>query len=1008
MIVISQSYRLILLFIFSFVFSTNIFGQQINEQHLDGQYVLKNWDNTSGLPQNTVFKITTDSAGYLWLVTEEGFVRFDGMNFKLFNEANIPGLESSYFVDVESSRDGGIWAASLRDIVKVQNQQISAFHLSDFSEGQITNIAEGSDGRLWAGTNTGQLFVIENDSMKWVENWDAQESGSIIKVEARAPDIYVGTNNGLFKINELTGEITSLSPFQEEFIRSIFITEERELWIGTADHGAFHLTEEEITQYTTEDGFHENTINDIVVDHKGEVWATTASSGLYKLDNSTFVRVSDFETLQDDIRSIHTSEQGIIWLGTTGSGLVQLKPADIYTLPNSYTLSSSIILPIYQHENEEIWIGTAGKGVNRLHGDTVTHYSRNDGLTNEIILSIYGTENYIYVGTANGLNRFNLRSNTFDRSYSTNDGLASNIIQVVFESEQGVFWVATREGGLHKIADGNIEQVELPAELKNAEFVSTYEDADENLWFGTNGMGAVKLSPNGDINTLTMEDGLPSNIVYHFYEDKEGSVWLSTTHGLSVVVDDTLMSFNKSNGLDINEGYYIAEDKSGFLWISSNSGLQRINSQELIEAKTDTNYQFSTRLFTQNNGMPNTEANGGIFPAAWKMQNSDIWFPTVDGVAIVNPDFLVDAEQFVNIQFEALRFAGKEISGEENITIPAGITYLEADYASIDFLNPEDINYAYRIDELSDSWTNVGDQRTIHLAIQNPGTYTLEIKAEKNGVGTDIAVQSFTVQPFFHQTWWFQFLALAFLFGLGYLVNQLRNKSRVSSALERLVDIKTKDLKIALREKNVLLQEVHHRVKNNLAVISGLLQIQQFDSEDEVQNKILGNSVARIKSLALIHEKLYQSESLSNIELKSYLHDLIKSIKQSSTIYKEIDIHIQCEEIIVNVNQAVPCALILNEVVSNALEHAFKDQESGNIWVSVNESNNEITFSIKDDGIGISEQDYMNSTSVGFTIIKTLIKQLSAHLEIINEKGTHLIFSFQLQDTKGAHSHKVV
>lgn len=204
----------------------------------------------------------------------------------------------------------------------------------------------------------------------------------------------------------------------------------------------------------------------------------------------------------------------------------------------------------------------------------------------------------------------------------------------------------------------------------------------------------------------------------------------------------------------------------------------------------------------------------------------------------------------------------------------------------------------------------------------------------------------------------------------------------------------------------MLLQEVHHRVKNNLAVISGLLQIQQFDSEDKVQNKVLGNSVARIKSLALIHEKLYQSESLSNIEFQSYLEDLIKSIKQSSNIYKEIDIHIQCEKIIVNVNQAVPCALILNEVVSNALEHAFQDQESGNIWVSVNKNGDRVTISVKDDGIGLSEKDYENSKSIGFTIIKTLIKQLNAEYEIISEEGTNIIF-FELQDRKGAYSHKV-
>lgn len=166
----SQSYRLLFVLIFFSVFSINICAQGVLEQKFDRQYVLNNWDNTSGLPQNTVFSITKDSTGYLWFVTEEGFARFDGMNFKVFDETNITGLESSYFLDIETSMEGGVWAASRRDIVKIQNQQISAIHLGAFSEGHITNIAESSDSRLWVGTNIGQLFLLENDSLKRVEN----------------------------------------------------------------------------------------------------------------------------------------------------------------------------------------------------------------------------------------------------------------------------------------------------------------------------------------------------------------------------------------------------------------------------------------------------------------------------------------------------------------------------------------------------------------------------------------------------------------------------------------------------------------------------------------------------------------------------------------------------------------------------------------------------------------------------------------------------------------------
>ncbi|MEX0724099.1 MAG: PAS domain S-box protein [Gracilimonas sp.] len=214
------------------------------------------------------------------------------------------------------------------------------------------------------------------------------------------------------------------------------------------------------------------------------------------------------------------------------------------------------------------------------------------------------------------------------------------------------------------------------------------------------------------------------------------------------------------------------------------------------------------------------------------------------------------------------------------------------------------------------------------------------------------------------------------------------------------------ELEESVNEKNVLLQEIHHRVKNNLAVISGLLQIQQFDTDNEDVIKILGNSVTRIKSMALIHEKLYRSKSLSHVEFCEYIKDLLHSIQRSQDHSDKIDFHINCaENIILNVNQAVPTALILNELISNAIEHAFTEKEKGSIWINFNEEDGEMHVSVKDNGIGIPQNILESSKkSMGLTIVQTLVKQLSSKLEIKNNNGTEFSFSFIRQDVKGAHS----
>ncbi|NGP75352.1 PAS domain S-box protein [Balneolaceae bacterium YR4-1] len=214
-----------------------------------------------------------------------------------------------------------------------------------------------------------------------------------------------------------------------------------------------------------------------------------------------------------------------------------------------------------------------------------------------------------------------------------------------------------------------------------------------------------------------------------------------------------------------------------------------------------------------------------------------------------------------------------------------------------------------------------------------------------------------------------------------------------------------RQLKKSLKEKEILLQEIHHRVKNNLAVISGLLQIQQFNSDDENVNKVLSNSEMRIKSMALIHEKLYQAESLSEIDFKYYIDDLIKAIEHTISSGEHITTGLCCESVTLNVNQAVPCALILNELITNSVEHGFEDQDSGEISVTLKERDKKVTVRVEDNGKGLPEDfDLCKSQTMGMTIIKTLITQLSADLKSGNDNGAFFEFTFEKKTIKGSSS----
>lgn len=204
------------------------------------------------------------------------------------------------------------------------------------------------------------------------------------------------------------------------------------------------------------------------------------------------------------------------------------------------------------------------------------------------------------------------------------------------------------------------------------------------------------------------------------------------------------------------------------------------------------------------------------------------------------------------------------------------------------------------------------------------------------------------------------------------------------------------ELLSSLREKEVLLAEIHHRVKNNLAVITGLLELQSYSTDNENVRTILVESQMRIHSIALVHEKLYQSVDLSRIQIHNYIRDLTSIISKT---YKDqcvpVSIMFDLDEVLLSVTQAIPCGLLLNEILTNSYKHAFDEQKTGQISIYFKEHGNDLVFSIRDNGIGLPERHKVQSThSLGMTLIKTLAKQLKASTNIRNEDGAVFEFTF--------------
>jgi two-component sensor histidine kinase len=204
-------------------------------------------------------------------------------------------------------------------------------------------------------------------------------------------------------------------------------------------------------------------------------------------------------------------------------------------------------------------------------------------------------------------------------------------------------------------------------------------------------------------------------------------------------------------------------------------------------------------------------------------------------------------------------------------------------------------------------------------------------------------------------------------------------------------------VKASLQEKEVLLREIHHRVKNNLQVISSLLNLQATVVQDASLMAQYQDSQNRIRSMALIHEQLYRSDNLAEIDLGVYLRELTASLAQTYHRQAEgIAFQVEADSVLLDIDTAVPCGLLVNELVSNALKHAFPDGRKGTVTVELRcEAGSQVRLVIHDDGVGLPPGlDLRQTTSLGLQLVNSLVRQIAAGLEISTGAGTRFEIKF--------------
>ncbi|NOY06540.1 MAG: PAS domain S-box protein [Chlorobi bacterium] len=777
------------------------------------------WKVEDGLPQNSIQAILQTRDGYIWLGTQEGLVRFDGVLFTVFNKRSVKALKSNYILTLFEDSRGNLWIGTNGGgLTRYKGNRFQTFTRTDGLSGNIVlALTETPDGALWIGTKSGGLSRYKNGVFTTYQLGKTLSKPTVLSLHRDTRGtLWIGTDKaGLYRLSQDRIELFP-APLKDCMIVALCESPTGSLWIGTYDHGLFELTINRPDTILEKIAIQDIHVLSLLKDKADVLWIGTDGKGLIRYRNGVFDSYTSSEGLSNNVvLSIFEDREGSLWIGTNSGGLNRLKEGKFLAYSSREGLSSDFCNVVLEDSRGRLWIGTEN-GLNILEHGVIKTIAIGNGLRGTRILSLCeDTRGALWIGTnGSGLIRFN--KGVF-KTFTTADGLTSDIVLSILQDYHGDLWVGTTNGGLTRYHNGRF----TPYKIGNGEFDddvwALHEDKQRRLWIGTNGSGLVQYQ-NGRFNALTTSDGLSNDHVLCLYDDADGNLWIGTSGGgLNRYRDGVFTSYTTEQGLFNDVIYAILEDHEGKLWMSSNMGVFSVRKTDLAlfdKGKLD---EIPCTSYGIEDGMRSRECNGGNQPAGWKARNGVLWFATIEGVAGIDPANIPMNTCPPMLALEQVFINGSPVDPHKPITLPAGSGDLEFHYAALSFLNPSKVRYAYMLEGFDDGWVQAQDRRIAYYTNIPPGEYVFKVKARnEDGVQSrKSAILSFYLEPPFYQKWWFFTifgLAVGFTGLAGYRI-RIRTLINRTEALERTVSERTAEIERAYSRLEELNNQLEMRVR---------------------------------------------------------------------------------------------------------------------------------------------------------------------------------------------------
>lgn len=994
-----------------------------------------------GLASREVFCGVQDNDGFMWFGTRNGLNRYDGKNFKLFTKQNS-GLAENRIFHLAVDNKNHLFIAYghpgyARSVMKIEVMDLKSGRIKSLKE-VFPNMPFEEKYLYWISTDGDDVcFLIA----KPFQFWKYTKGKFELKCKMKAWDNVTTKPEDLIAAN---GAYHTTTGFY-----TVFRNDYALLFLGNTEPFYF-ITPDTVIQQTS--SFDRGVVT--LLPTKEVLINTNTEYGILNTKGELTTGISSFvppyKTKPNEIyyrRNISLE----LMTYTEEGGLYLYDFKEWYNLLDKKELkiaSGNSLYGFFKDRQSNFWVFTSTGMVKiKIDKNPFAHYftkeQLKDGCENQVRGIAVGDSGTVYANCWNKLMK--IKNNQTYSSAINKDILyglcssngrvftATNYLYEYSESknklvlfsektdERDIWTIASFAqenlllGSSGAIINYNIttneplELAYLSAKFPKATFVYRFILRKNKTIWAVAQNGLYLLNEKGDTvldyfgkQSADSTHRLPFDVLLDCYEDANEVFWFVTSGEGLFRWDKTknvFRQFSSANGLPSDILYRIESDAYNNLWISSDNGLARFNRKD-----------FKTTNYTTRNGISHNEFNR---TSSYKADDDRLFFGGLDGVNAFYPKDFASDSSVANSPLRIIsfnKFSGKydklmeqtnELLLQNRILLEPGDGFFNLEFQLLDF-DEGKLNYAYRIDGMDKDWNYISEN-SIRISGLPYGEYALHIKGQTprgQWSTSELKIPVVVLKPFYLQ-WYFisligSLILMSIMFFLRYRTKKL---VRTKTALEKTVSERTAQLKKSLNEKEILLKEIHHRVKNNLQVISALLEMQGSRSKNEEIKAAIIESQNRVLSIAFIHQNLYQHDDIKGVEVQSFVNELAKHIHH---VFSKPDCEITVEnnmpQTYLDIDTAVPLGLIINELLTNSYKYAFVNKNGGTIKVGLTKKREgEYLFTYFDSGVGLPKNyDVNKATSLGLRLVRQLAKQLAGKINYTYNDGSK--FEFVLMD----------